>query len=198
MENLSAYIEAILFLKGESMTAKKIAGILGIKEENVLTAINELENKLQGRGLQLVKKENSFMLATSPESSEFTKKMIEDEFDSQLSKSAVETLSIVIYRGPVTRSDIDYIRGVNSSFILRNLMIKGLVERITNPRDSRSYIYKPSFQLLQYLGITKIEDMPEFGEFNKEIDEFNKENEENNDNNEISSQSEEAGDADSN
>ncbi|MDO8521070.1 MAG: SMC-Scp complex subunit ScpB, partial [bacterium] len=64
--------------------------------------------------------------------------------------------------GPITRSEIDYVRGVNSTFILRNLLIRGLIEKIDNPKDQRSFLYQPSFQLLEYMGVSKIEDLPEY------------------------------------
>ncbi|MCX6717916.1 MAG: SMC-Scp complex subunit ScpB [Candidatus Taylorbacteria bacterium] len=72
----------------------------------------------------------------------------------------------------MSRAEIDYIRGVQSTFILRNLMIRGLVEKITNPKDQRSFLYKPTFELLSYMGITKIEDMPEFKEAKAEIENY--------------------------
>ncbi|HDO23761.1 MAG TPA: SMC-Scp complex subunit ScpB [bacterium] len=173
---IDSHIEAILFLKGEPMSIKQLAKILEMDEEKVGEAVDVLRENLLGRGICLVKKENSVALATSPESSKFTKILIKGEFDSQLTKASLETLSIVVYRGPVSRSEIDYIRGVNSTFILRNLLIKGLVERVSNPCDSRSYLYKPSFLLLQYLGIQNIEELPEYNNFNETVKKFIKEN----------------------
>jgi chromosome segregation and condensation protein ScpB len=67
---------------------------------------------------------------------------------------------------------VDYIRGVQSTFIIRNLMIRGLIEKVVNPSDQRSFLYKPSFELLSYMGISKIEDMPEFIEAKKAIEDF--------------------------
>ena len=83
-----------------------------------------------------------------------------------------ETLSIIIYQGPLSRAEIDYIRGVQSNFILRNLMIRGLVEKIPNPKDQRSFLYKPTFEFLSYLGVTKIEEMPQFAEAKAEIENY--------------------------
>lgn len=184
MNNIDSYIEALLFLKGEPMNAKELAKILDVKEAEIKKGIEELDKKLSGRGIILAQKEDSYTLATSPESSEFVKILVKEEFNPELTKSSLEVLSIVIYRGPISRAEIDYIRGVNSTFIIRNLLVRGLIERITNPRDSRSFIYKPSFRLLEYLGAKKIEDLPEFGEFNKKIETFIKENNKENDNNE--------------
>ena len=84
----------------------------------------------------------------------------------------METLSIILYQGPISRSDIDYIRGVNSQFILRNLLIRGLIERIDNPNDARSFLYKVSINLLANLGINKIEELPEYEQVKKDIDLF--------------------------
>lgn len=179
MENLENNIEAILFLKGEAMTIKQISKILEKSEDEIKKSVDLLQEKLSNTGIRLLKKDDSILLTTSQESSKYTKELIDEEFNSELTKSTLETLSIIIYRGPVSRSDIDYIRGVNSSYIVRNLLVRGLIERVINPKDSRSFIYKPSFQLLRYLGIEKIEDLPEFGTFNEKLEEFVKTTEEN-------------------
>ena len=84
----------------------------------------------------------------------------------------METLAIVAYSGPVPRAEIDFIRGVNSSFTLRNLLISGLVEREINPKDRRTFIYKPSMDFLRFLGLGKLEDLPEYGEFRKSSEDF--------------------------
>lgn len=165
-------IEALLFLKGEPMTIKQLSKTLKEPEDKVKSAIDYLQNNLSGRGIRLIKKEDSVMLTTAPESSGFTKELVKEEFNSELTKASLETLSIIVYKGPINRSKIDYIRGVNSAFTVRNLLIRGLVERVINPKDSRSYLYKPSFQFLQYLGIQNIKDLPEYEEFNKKSEEF--------------------------
>ncbi len=179
MTNLDSHIEALLFLKGEPMTVKELAKILGAKEKDVKEAGDILEENLKGRGIKLVKKEDLYALATSPESSEFAKILIKEEFNPELSRASLEVLSIVAYKGPISRPQIDYIRGVNSVFTVRNLMVRGLIERIPNPRDSRSFLYKPAMQFLQYLGITNINNLPEFKELNEEIENFIKDEEKN-------------------
>ncbi len=175
--NLDAHIEAILFVKGEPMPVSGLVKILNATEKEIEGALAVLSEKLSERGIRLVRKEKSVTLASSPESSEFARLLLEDEVDSKLTKVGLETLAIVVYKGPVSRPEIDYIRGVNSAFILRNLLIRGLVERIANPNDSRSFLYKPSFKLLQYLGIGNISELPEYGDFNKKMEEFVEESE---------------------
>ena len=172
MNNLDNHIESLLFLKGEPMTAKQLAKVLGASEKDVKDAVDFLGQKLSDRGIRMIKKDDSYSLTTSPDSSEFSKTLIEEEFNNELSKASLEVLSIIAYKGPISRSEVDYIRGVNSTFTVRNLMVRGLAERVVNPKDSRSFLYKPSLQLLQYLGIGDIKELPEFDNFNQKMETF--------------------------
>jgi segregation and condensation protein B len=111
-------------------------------------------------------------MATAPESSEFVSKALREEFSEALTKAALETLAIVIYKGPLSRSEVDYIRGVHSSFSLRNLLVRGLIERVPHPDDSRVFLYRPSMNILTFFGVPRLEDMPEYAEIRKKLDEF--------------------------
>jgi len=172
IEKLCTGVEAVLFWKGEPVSIKKLSQILEKTEEEVSVALNDLEQNLSSRGIVLVRKENEVALGTSKEVSPLIEKLTKEELIKDLGKAGLETLSIIIYQGPVSRAEIDYIRGVQSTFILRNLMIRGLVEKIQNPSDQRSFLYKPTFELLSYMGITKIEEMPEFAKAKEEIENF--------------------------
>ena len=169
---LQAKIEAILFWKGEPITIKKLSGFLSAPEEEIKTALVELENNLKERGIILVKKDDEVMLGTSAEMGTLIEDLVKEELTKDLGKAGLETLSIVLYKGPIRRSQIDYIRGVNSNFILRNLLIRGLVEKISDPKDQRSLLYRPTFELLSYLGLSKTEDLPEYGSVTEEIKQF--------------------------
>lgn len=171
---LDAQIEAILFWKGESLTLKKIASILNTTEEEIKAGLEALNEKLHGRGTQLIYKEDEVMLGTHKEMSTIIEGLIKEELVKDLGKAGLETLSIILYRGPVARREIDYIRGVNSNFILRNLLVRGLIEKVPAPKDQRSFLYKPTFSLLSYLGLSKIEDLPEFGDIRNQIDQHEK------------------------
>ena len=170
--NLAAKIEAILFWKAEPVSMKKLASLLNEKLEAVKTALIELENALKGRGLTLVQTDEEAMLGTTKELSSLIEQLTKEELTRDLGKAGLETLSIVLYQGPISRADIDYIRGVNSQFILRNLLIRGMVERIDNPKDARSFLYKPTLQLLSHLGVSKIADLPEYGKVRSDIETF--------------------------
>lgn len=170
--NLEKQIEAVLFWKGEPITIKKLSQIFAKTEEEISIALNNLETKISDRGIIIVRKEDEITLGTSKDTSEIIEKLTKEELVKDLGKAGLETLSIIIYQGPISRAEVDYIRGVQSTFILRNLMIRGLIEKVTNPKDQRSFLYKPSFELLSYMGISKIEDMPEFAEAKKAIEDF--------------------------
>ncbi|NCS98637.1 SMC-Scp complex subunit ScpB [Candidatus Parcubacteria bacterium] len=172
MENLVNKIESLLFYQVEPMKIKKMAEILEVDEENINQSIQELEKNLENRGVKLIKNDDVISLTTSPENSDIIEKIKKEEQDKELSKAALETLSIILYRGPIKRSVIDYIRGVNSQFSLRSLLIKGLIEKEQSKDDERAFVYKPSIDLLSYMGISKIEELPEYKEVNEDINIF--------------------------
>lgn len=159
--NLEYSIQAILFYQAEPMSIGRLSKLLKRSEEEIRAALIKLREELEGTGLSLVENGNEVMLGTSVAASSLIAEITKEELSKELSKAALETLAIVLYKGPVTRAEIDYIRGVNSNFILRNLLVRGLVEKVDNPSDQRSYLYKPTFQLLEFMGVTRLEDLPE-------------------------------------
>jgi len=96
-------------------------------------------------------------------------KQKKEELNKDLSKASLETLSIILYKNGASRADIDYIRGVNSSFTLRAMAIRGLVEKTIDKKDSRRYIYKPSFELLSFMGVKSVEELPDYSEVSNSI-----------------------------
>jgi len=168
---IDAKIEALLFFKSEPVSIKKISELIGETSEKVSEALVVLENKLSDRGLVLMRKDDEVELRTSPEMSDLISAVTKEELTRDLGRAGLETLSIILYKGPISRREIDYIRGVNSNFILRNLLIRGLVERIQNTNDARSFLYKPTFEVLSFMGISKIEDLPEYVEVKREVEE---------------------------
>ena len=173
MEELSldSQIEAILFWKGEPQSIKKLAANLGKKEEEIKAGLEILKEKIKDRGVELIYKDDEVMLGTAARLSHIIERLTKEELVRDLGKAGLETISIIAYKGPVSRAEIDYIRGVQSNFILRNLQIRGLVERIDNEKDRRSFLYRPTFELLQFLGVSKIEDLPEYEKVKAEFSE---------------------------
>ncbi len=169
---LDAQIEAILFFKGEAVSIKKLSTILEKSEDEIRAGLKTLEEKLHDRGIRLLSHENEVTLGTAPKVDEIIEKLTKEELSRDLGKAGLETLSIIAYRGPVSRRDIDYIRGVNSAFIVRNLLIRGLIEKVPSEKDERRFLYKPTLELLSYLGIQKVTDLPEFERVQAEISNF--------------------------
>jgi len=169
--NLIAKLEALLFLYGEPMAYKKIAKILEIKESEIKEAIKEFAEllKAENRGLQLVVDEEKIQLATKSDFSQLLEDVVKSELNEELSPASLETLSIITYSAPISRAEIEYIRGVNSSFILRALLIRGLIDRETDPHRANAFVYKPSFEFLKRLGLGRPEDLPEYTEFQKMV-----------------------------
>ena len=173
-------LEAILFVKVEPVKIEELSNTLKISEKIVEEALVNLKEQLKGRGICLMEKDNSVMLGTAPELSDLIEQIRKAELSKDIGRAGLETLSIILYKSPVGRSEIDYIRGVNSTFILRALMVRGLVERIHNPSDARSFIYKPTFELLSFLGISNVSELPNFDKALEELVVFAEEREEKN------------------
>lgn len=168
-------IEALLFIYGEPLEIRKLAKILGVEEERVKSGLKELEENLKNResGLVLIFQGSRVQLATKPDFSRLIEDFIKDEYDETLTPAALETLSLIAYLGPISRARIDYFRGVNSSYTLRNLLMRGLVERISDPKSPHIFLYQISFDLLKYLGVSKLEELPDYQKFQSLISENN-------------------------
>ncbi|MDP9249289.1 MAG: SMC-Scp complex subunit ScpB [bacterium] len=162
--DLEAKIEAVLFFKGEPVSLKKLGDILKVSPGEMLEAIASLKVNLENRGISLMENNNEFALATAHQFGQLIENLQKEELNKGLSKATLETMSIILYKGGASRAEIDYIRGVNSSFTLRALSVRGLVEKTNDERDSRRYIYKPSFDTLSYLGVRSVEELPEWQE----------------------------------
>lgn len=158
----ASQLESVLFFKSEPLAAKELSKMLGISESEVKEAAESLKSDLQGRGLTLISEGDAYMLATAPEASPLIERITKEELEKDPGKAGMEVLAIILYQGPQTRAQIDHIRGVNSTFSLRQLMIRGLLERIDNPHDQRSFLYKPTLQLLSFLGVSSTDELPDF------------------------------------
>lgn len=169
--NLDIILEALLFVKTEPMSVRKISEILKTDEETVRASISSLKEKLSGRGVRLLSKGDEVMLGTAPEASKTIEAILKEELSRDLGKAGLETIAIVLYKGPVTKNEIDFIRGVNSQFILRNLLVRGLVERAQNP-NGRGALYRPTFDLLRHMGVAEINELPDYNENRKALDNF--------------------------
>lgn len=173
-----AALEALLFIHGEPLVFKKIQKILAVDEKALEEVLTEFEKALanEGRGLALIRDHEKVQLATKPEWSGIAEEFVKSELSEDLSPASLEVVSIITYFGPISRSRLEHIRGVNSSFTLRSLLLRGLIERFPDPAHHHIYLYQPTFELLKYLGLGKKEDLPDYGKFKdlmQKLEQFN-------------------------
>lgn len=159
---LLSQLEAILFLQGDILSYKKIASLLSITDDEVKTLCSTLEEALSSgeRGLMLVKTQEGCQFATRPEHAELVEAFLKEDIKEELTPATTETLSLIAYFGPITRSDVDYIRGVNSTFTIRTLLVRGLIEKVG--QEGHSYLYQVSADFLKHLGIASQEELPQY------------------------------------
>lgn len=168
MNQLESKIEAFLFLYGEPIKIEKLAKELGVKSGEIKETIKTLGEKLansEDRGLELIVSDDRVQLTTKAELKPLTSKIVAEEMDTPLSPASLETLTIVAYLGPCSRALIEYIRGVNSTFILRSLLVRGLIERKPDPKRTNAFLYQTSFDFLRHIGITSQEDLPDYEKY---------------------------------
>ncbi len=174
-EEKIAAIEAFLFYYGEPVSVRKIAKFLDMKDDEVKSLVEKLASNLSSNeeaGLFILKNEEEVELATKPSLGWISKKLIEEEFKEELTPAALETVAIIAYLQPVTRAVIDYIRGVNSTFILRNLLIRGLATRNLQSGKKNVYEYSVSFDFLKHMGIASVENLPEYQKYKNILKKF--------------------------
>lgn len=169
---LESKIEAILFFKNEPVRVVELSNILEVKPDEIKTALKNLQSFYAERGIVLVSNDDEYSFGTHPNNSKLIEAMQKEELSRELGRAGLETLAIILYRGPISRREIDQIRGVNSGFILRALLIRGLVERTESASGERSFTYKPTLKLFEHLGITKKEDLPEYDSAFKKMEDF--------------------------
>jgi segregation and condensation protein B len=191
--NLISKIESLLFISNRPLTVRRLAELVEANGEEVLRALEELREKMNSeeRGVQLVKVGNSYQFATRGEHAKLVASFVKEELVGEMTKPQLETLTIVAYRGPVSKTELEQIRGVNCSLILRNLMIRGLVEEVeggTFPfgtaqgrqaqgdnsggsaeRGLSSLVrkYQVTHEFVRHLGLSGVEALPEYAQLSK-------------------------------
>ena len=167
--NIKSKIESLLFISAKPMSTKQLAGLLKVKEADVKKAGEELvEDYLQSkRGIQIIKNASKFQMVSSADNAKLIQDFLSDETSGELSRPSMETLTIIAYRGPISKISLDRIRGVNCSLILRNLLLRGLLE-MKEDKDKEESFYTVSFDFIRFLGINKVEELPDFERLSKD------------------------------
>lgn len=169
---LAKQVEALLFALGRPLSRKELAEKLAITQEELEPAIAELTQNTSAGGIACVDDGRTVELRVSAAGAEIVERIRKEELSRDIGRAGLETLSAVLYRGPLTRSEIDFIRGVNSSQILRTLLVRGLVRRVSNPKDERSFLYEPTTELLSQLGVTHVDELPDYSDVRTRLTEL--------------------------
>ena len=165
-------IEGLLFYKSSPQKKQTLLKLLDITTEEFNGALVVLKERLQNSALRLVETDDDVQLVTCAEMAPIIETLRKNELKADIGKAGAETLAIILYQGPISRAEIDRIRGVNSSFILRNLLIRGLIERNHNKAHS-GFVFSISTSLLTHLGVTHKHELPDFAKIADTLESFN-------------------------
>ncbi len=162
--SLEACLEALLFVAASPVTLAQLAEALGHKSQEIETGLRNLEKSYaEGRGLRLQWHVGRVQLTTAPDLANRVEKFLGLEATARLSRAALETLTIIAYRQPITRPNIDAVRGVNSDGVLKSLLSKGLVQEVGRSEGpGRPILYSTTSDFLQHFGLTSLQDLPSF------------------------------------
>lgn len=167
-EQMKSVIEAILFAWSDPLSLKDISKVLGIEDKKTAILLQEMmdEFNYNRRGIQIIKMNDYYQLATKPEHFEFVQKLMEPKQNKGLTQAALETLAIIAYRQPIPKGEIESIRGVKCDKALSTLLEKDLIEEKGRlEKTGRPIIYGTTLNFLKTFGIKVIEDLPPISEF---------------------------------
>ncbi|MFH1712308.1 MAG: SMC-Scp complex subunit ScpB [Patescibacteria group bacterium] len=168
MSNLAAKIESVLFLSARPVSFRKLAKLLGTKEDEVRKAIDELAQirNTPDSGVHLVVSDAAVEVGSNPAHADILTKLSREEIESELTRPQLETLTIIAYRGPITKPEVEHIRGVNCSIILRNLQMRGLI--VEKEDDKRLQpVFSISTEMLRHLGLHDVKELPDYTELHQ-------------------------------
>lgn len=156
-------IESLLFISAKPMAASALADLLHADKKEVFKAADELlENyKDNQAGVQIIKDGAKYQMVSAPENAKVIQEFIKDETTGELSRPSLEALTVIAYRGPVSKIDLDRIRGVNCALIIRNLLLRGLIEGKHDKKKNETY-YAVTFDFIRFLGVNNINDLPDY------------------------------------
>lgn len=179
-KEIKSIIEALLFIWGDPLSLKDISNILDIEVEKAKEILDSMidEFNFNRRGLKIIRIKNSYQLSTRPEHYQWISKLCQENNNKSLSTAALETLSIIAYRQPITRNEIEAIRGVRCDKALETLINKDLIEEKGRlDRTGRPIIYGTTDEFLRYFGLENLKDLPPLKDFNIDDDKIERKKE---------------------
>lgn len=166
---LEQKLEGVLFYKAAPIKKTALLKLFAVPEAELTQALTSLSERLKIGATRLLETDTEVELVTAPELDELIESLRKDELKRDIGKAGAETLAIILYRGPVTRSEIDRVRGVNSSFILRNLLVRGLIEK---RGEQKNVQYQATPALYAHLGIAGKTALPEYESIMNTLDTY--------------------------
>jgi segregation and condensation protein B len=160
---LASELESILLVAEKPVSLKELSQVTNAMVSDVQKALNELMSEYLERGIKIIKKGEYFSLVTDPENSIVVSKFLNEELRHDLSDASLETLSIITYKQPITRVEIEEIRGASSDQLIRNLMVRGLIAEVGRKETpGRPILYGTTMEFLQYFGLNSEDELPKF------------------------------------
>ncbi len=161
--NLKSQLESLLLVAGRPLSLADLAKLLKTDKKLVEKTLTELQLDYQEnkRGFNIINSEEKYQLTTAGENAELIGKFLKEEVSGELTQPSLEALTIIAYRQPIIKSEIDRIRGVNCSLILRNLLLRGLIEEKFDKQKQENY-YSVSLDFIRHLGISDPSQLPDF------------------------------------
>ena len=172
VHNIVIRAQAFLFVEGGALSRKKLSQLVKCTEPQLREPLALLGHMLEGSGLSLIETEQEVSLAIAPSAAPAVRESLEHELTRDIGDAGLEVIAIVLYRGPSTRAQIDYIRGVNTSTTLRTLLVRGLVLRTNNPHDGREFLYSATAELMAHLGARSRGELPDYETIAAELASF--------------------------
>ncbi len=166
---LKGTIESILFVSHKNLGTKELSSMLNAEKTEVEQALAELTKEKMDSGVVVLESNGKYQLATNNENSTVVKNFLNAELREKLTEATLEVLAIISYRQPISKAEIEAIRGVNSQYSLRILLMRGLIEKISNPKDQRSLLYQTTSEFLMHLGLTSVQDLENFEKVSGEV-----------------------------
>lgn len=171
--NYKSLIESLLFVSPKPLSLKELVVFLKEDKVKVEEILNQLVEEYNhgDRGIKIIENDKKYQMASSPENAKVLREFLQSEVSGELTPASLETLTIIAYRGPVKKSDLEKIRGINCSLIIRNLLIRGLIEEVSD-KNEEDKSYSVSLDFVKFLGINSVKDLPDYDKFhnNEDID----------------------------
>ncbi len=158
---LLARVEALLFAAPEALSPQQLAAALDVPTREVHAALAAYSESLQTRGIRLQEHKGRYQLTTAPEAAPWVERLLGLETSGELSNAALEALAIIAYQQPITRPQINAIRGVNSDGVIKSLLSKGLIEELGRAEGpGRPMLYGTTADFLRHFGLNRLEELP--------------------------------------